>query len=296
MTFKKKTISQVVAVALCGTFAAAAQAAPVVISNFNTSAAIADAGYFSATAPGGLGLSFMGREFVNHGTWASNYSLSVGGSLVAVADEAVGGDTSNPLGAVAIPVGTAAEVNTNLPFGAHGWTFTQTVSIPSDGHVSVMVNLTNNSGATASDVLWGVGVDPDQGIPVGGGFGTTNEILATGVTGTAVRATSSDGYSLTLRNTTSAGADAIAAYVDTVFGSCCAPIDPAFIFATAQGVGSYGFADHSINLAFDLGDIAPGETVTFGYEYVMAVPEPETYAMLLAGLGLIGFSLRRRSA
>ncbi|MDP3279668.1 MAG: FxDxF family PEP-CTERM protein, partial [Nitrosomonas sp.] len=35
-------------------------------------------------------------------------------------------------------------------------------------------------------------------------------------------------------------------------------------------------------------------SVTFGYEYIMAVPEPETYAMLLAGLGLIGFSARRR--
>ncbi len=293
MTFKKRTISQVVAVTLCGAFAAAAQA-EVVISNFNTSAAIADAGYFSSIEASGLGLSYMGREFVNHGTWASNYSLSVGGSVIAVADSAVGADSSNPLAAVAIPVGSAVQVSTNLPFGIGGWTFTQTTSIPLDGVVSVMINLTNNSSSVASDVLWSVGVDPDQGIPVGGGFGTTNEILATGVTGTAVKATSSDGYSLILRNTTSAGADAIAAYVDTVFGSCCSPIDPAFIFATAQGAGGYGFNDHSINLAFDLGEVLPGETVTFGYEYVMAVPEPETYAMLLAGLGLIGASTWKR--
>ena len=32
------------------------------------------------------------------------------------------------------------------------------------------------------------------------------------------------------------------------------------------------------------------------YEYIMAVPEPETYAMLIAGLGLIGFSARRHRA
>ena len=29
---------------------------------------------------------------------------------------------------------------------------------------------------------------------------------------------------------------------------------------------------------------------------VISVPEPETYAMLLAGLGLVGYSLRRRQA
>jgi hypothetical protein len=30
--------------------------------------------------------------------------------------------------------------------------------------------------------------------------------------------------------------------------------------------------------------------------YVQAVPEPETWAMLLAGLGLVGFAARRRAA
>ncbi|MRW89131.1 PEPxxWA-CTERM sorting domain-containing protein [Duganella sp. FT80W] len=32
------------------------------------------------------------------------------------------------------------------------------------------------------------------------------------------------------------------------------------------------------------------------YNYVSAVPEPETYAMLLAGLGLVGMMARRRKS
>ena len=35
-------------------------------------------------------------------------------------------------------------------------------------------------------------------------------------------------------------------------------------------------------------------TITFNFGPVAAVPEPETYAMLLAGLGLLGFAARRR--
>jgi hypothetical protein len=31
-----------------------------------------------------------------------------------------------------------------------------------------------------------------------------------------------------------------------------------------------------------------------GYELVTGVPEPETYAMFMAGLGLMGFIARRR--
>ena len=33
-----------------------------------------------------------------------------------------------------------------------------------------------------------------------------------------------------------------------------------------------------------------------GYTAVAAVPEPETYAMMLAGLGLLGWAARRRKA
>lgn len=286
---RKNCLAQVVAIALCGSFVSAAQAAPTVISGFGTTAAtIDDAGYFSPA--GALGLSFNGREFVNLGTFASNWSLNANGSSVAVADEVAG---NNPLATTAFGAGSSISVVTNLGGGGGGWSLVETVSIPTSGHVAVQIQLTNNTGSNATGVQWGVGIDPDQGVPAGFGFGTTNEILGLG-NAAAVRATSLDGWSLTLANTTSASAFNIASYVDPF--SCCSPVDPAAMLAAAQAVGNYGFSDSSINLAYNLGAIADGQSASFGYEYIMAVPEPETYAMLLAGLGLIGFSARRRSA
>ena len=292
MKFELKShITKAVALAFCGALATAAQAAPTTITNGLTSATIDDAGYFYSGGP--VGLSFAGREFVNLGTFASNWSLNANGGSVAVADEVIG---NNPLATVAFgPIAGSISVVTNLGGGGGGWSLTETVSIPTSGatsgHVAVTINLTNNTGANATGVQWGVGIDPDQGVPGGVGFGTTNDIL--GLAGAAaVRATSLDGWSLTLANTTSASAFSIAGYVDPF--SCCSPVDPATILAAGQAIGSYGFADSSINLAYDLGAIANGQSVSFGYEYILAVPEPETYAMLLAGLGLIGFSARRR--
>lgn len=286
-SLKKSCLAQAVALALCSTLVTAVQAAPVTISGFGTtSARIDDAGYFSPS--GALGLSFMGREYVNHGTLASNWWLNANGATVAIADEATG---SNPLGSTAFAVGGNIAVVTNLGGGVGGWNVVEVVSIPTSGHVAVKVQLTNNTGHTANHVQWGVGIDPDQGIPGGTGFGTNNFINGLGNLA-SVSAISADGWALRLHNTTSASAFAIAPYIDPV--NCCSPVDPAVMLAAAQGIGSYGFADHSINLAYDLGTIANHHSVSFGYEYIMAVPEPETYAMFIAGLGLIGFSASRR--
>jgi hypothetical protein len=66
-----------------------------------------------------------------------------------------------------------------------------------------------------------------------------------------------------------------------------------------QPVGNYGFSDSSINMAFTLGKngvLTNGESTVLGYELVMGVPEPETYAMFMAGLGLMGFIARRRKS
>ncbi len=59
------------------------------------------------------------------------------------------------------------------------------------------------------------------------------------------------------------------------------------------GLAHEGVATASFFLSpFDPG---AGNTATFTLTQVATIPEPETYAMLLAGLGLMGFMVRRRS-
>ena len=273
----RKKLVLVMTIALGVMYVVTAHATPVVISHGLTTAKIDDAGYFS-------GYSFAGREFIDYGTKSSNYSLNVNGSSAAIADSVTG---SNPLGAAVLASSASAVIIGNLePVG--GWTFLETVSIPVDGIVAFQIQLTNNTGSTATEVQWGIGFNPNQGIPSGSGFGTINTINATGGSVASVSAVSLDGWSITLASMPSVFP--VVPYID--LSNCCNPVDPGLMLATVQAVGGYGFSDSSINLSYDLGTINALQTVTFGYT-ISVLPEPETYAMLLVGLGLIGFSRRK---
>lgn len=275
----------------------AAQAGDTLISSGDIAATISDAGYFSSSTE--LGLSFRGNEFVNAGTFQSWYQLNALGvsGTPFVAEQR---SNSNPLGASASSTGMGTAI---VSGGANGLNFSQTISIPSASQLAVAVTLTNNTGQAIDHVQWGVGMDPDQDNLTHGDFSTINTIAGTG-NDAAVSATGRfSGYTVTLENTTPDSGFSVAAFINS--GDCCAVVNPADALAAAQGSGFNTVSDGSISLAYDLGTIAAGETASFSYAYNMSVvpvtppppiPEPETYAMLLAGLGLIGFMGRRRKA
>src|SRR5262249_8793572 len=138
-------------------------------------------------------LSYTGTEFVAWGTPLSYYWLnsSMG---TAVANNAAG---SNPLGAFTSGAGFAS-----FTFASGGLSVVENITLVG-AQANVQVSLINNTASAITGVQWGVGIDPDQGIPgAGGTFATTNSIVGQGANA-AVKA--ADPYSphksVELRNT-----------------------------------------------------------------------------------------------
>ena len=283
--FRKTAIAAALAV---GFVAFGAQAANTTISNANITAVINDggtfAGWFDAGGPaaGTPGLSYDGVEFVNIDNPSSWWTVS---SSAGTIFSQYG---SNPVSSTTSAVGGSGAAATTL---AGDLSIRLDWTVVGDS-VNTTLTLTNVTASAITDIKWGVGFDPDQG---GSGLNTTvNTILGQGDVA-SVDAWYGDTV-ITLADTTSASPSAIAAYINP--GNCCSVVSPATALGAAQAVGFTTTADDSISLAYDIGTLGAlgsgTNTASIGWNYTMAVPEPETYAMLLAGLGLMGFVARRR--
>lgn len=284
--FRKAAIAGAVALAFSGS--AFAQAT---LSNGSIEANLDASGNFDTAATPGL--AYNGTEYINQGTYSSWYWLTTGspaGSFLAQYG-------ANPLGATTVGVGgedALTKATTSYYLG--GLKVTMNHSLTQANQMTTTVTLTNVVGGDAdiTGVYWSVGLDPDQDISDGSGstFNTTNKI--TGVGGSAAVTAFSAATPITLGNTTGAGAYSVAAFINV--GDCCTAVNGATAIAGGQALGFSHYGDDSISLGYSLGTLSDGEAVSFGYSYTFAtpVPEPETYAMLLAGLGLMGFVARRR--
>lgn len=67
-------------------------------------------------------------------------------------------------------------------------------------------------------------------------------------------------------------------------------------FTTSLTGVSMSFTADSVTFSWNEQSLTPGDPYLSANFNVSAVPEPETYAMMLAGLGLLGFAARRKKA
>ncbi len=150
-----------------------------------------------------------------------------------------------------------------------------------DTTIRYEITFENTGPLTLTDVVYAVGLDPDQEeFILSGVFDTLNSIpdgntvIATGANfGDWIRIFSNDPL---------AHVPSVDINWDT---------DPYNLLVPHND----GDGDNTINMAFRIGDMAPGQVVTFGYEISIGtvIPEPRDYA-LLGGLGLLGFAAYRR--
>ncbi len=151
-----------------------------------------------------------------------------------------------------------------------------------DTTIRYAITFENTGTSPLTDVVYAVGLDPDQeAFLIPNQFDTLNSIpdgntvIATGPNfGDWIRIFSNDLLS---------HEPSVSSNWDT---------DPYLLYNTPPNDGD---GDYTINMAFRIGDMAPGQQVTFGYEIAIGtvIPEPRDYA-LLGGLGLLGFAAYRR--
>ena len=234
--------------------------------------------------PTGTGNFNSTHDIITPGNPFAFYGIGINGDYAV----AGGGLSANPFHSVTFSASGNGN-NFALTVGGtyKGLQIQQTLSFAKDSNViHTTVVLTNTTTASLNDVVYGVGLDPDQDA-YAGSHNTQNSILGQGVDASVSATGPLSNVAITLSNTSGwAATNANVSHWTTN------PYD-----LTGPVINS-GNGDSIINLGYNLGSIAAGSQRSLGYDYtissVSAVPEPGTYGMMLAGIGLLGLVARRK--
>lgn len=202
-------------------------------------------------------------------------------------------ETSSGSTQSAVWVGTAAS-------GSEQLRITQNVHFDVDDLFFIMsMTLTNVGTVTLDSVEYMRNVDPDQELDIGGGFSTRNYVLyqpeRIGVPGRpdlAARPAGNTTDALVMAEGLTYGVPLGLGTVDSravVSNEGFANRDPDAILNTPiqPTQGSPNVADQAIVLAFDLGSLAPGQSVSFDYVYILDADDLDDALGALAAVTIL---------
>ena len=175
-----------------------------------------------------------------------------------------------------------------------------------DGDQRIVVTTKITALSDITGLAFARSVDPDPDVNTFGSFSTDNQRGNTvfGIDDFVGAAGADTGLTLALINF---NGDAFA-HSTQINGSCCSNINPFDVLNHTggdQGLAASG--DFGINLAYDLGSLTSGDSLTLTYNYAVGdkigtvggggsdVPEPAVWALMLVGFGSVGTVMRRRT-
>jgi len=245
----------------------------------------------------GTGNYSAGYDFITPGDPYQYFAVGVGGDYAAN-----GYDSGNNLGLSTANTSAGTTLQATSTGGLfEGLGIAQTLSFQVSGAGSGIIDysttLTNTTDATLSNVAYSTGLDPDQDVYFDGNYATANYIAsqdylyATG-TGTAwTIGIASTSYTPTGTWIADEGWDTggdTNPYI-TTYGSASGSL---------VGPGYEGYEDDTINMDWQLGDLAAGQSITLTYEYIIAGTPAAASSIVSGGapdvsatLSLFGFAL-----
>lgn len=213
-------------------------------------------------------------DFFAPGTPVESFMIEINGSTGASLINNTSGDVEQNPGSLSTPTTTELcdqdAVSVSWSGTSHGvLDVERTYSVLENGlFIAMQTTMTNTSASTLTDVYFAHNVDPDNDVSIGAGYATTNTIVsqpgATNVAHVSATQTANDGSYISL-----VAEDARARVTHGGFNN----VDASDIWngvGLNSAVGTVTSADQAISLAFKFDTIAPGETVSFDYIYILA--------------------------
>lgn len=278
--------------AACLVTGASAFATPIAIQNGYVLAGVSDYGTLGSNGTTSPGILF---DKTGTGNYGVNDFLTPGTPfegfyVTSSAGFAGANNTGSSSFGVNTPTALTATSGTwTGSSGAYGITNTYTLTTANGrSEIAIHTVLTNTSGGDITGLEFLRTLDPDPDVNAFGSYFTTNAVVNSS---TACGTGNSSGQTICIDTSSSI------AHRAGVSGPWST--NPSDYLA---GVND-GDGDYAIGLAFDIGNLAAGQSVSLDYSYAAgasidvvtpSVPEPTNMALMLASIGMIGVVARRR--